>query len=107
MLELHFITQEQYDEASKQPLVVKGAGKEFSVHAEYVAEMVRQMMYAQYREEAYTRGLNVVTTIDSADQDVAYHALRKGLMDYERRHGYRGPEAFIDLPTYEDQGQQA
>jgi Membrane carboxypeptidase/penicillin-binding protein len=59
---LHYITQEQYDEASKQPLVVKGAGKEFSVHAEYVAEMVRQMMYAQYREEAYTRGLNVVTT---------------------------------------------
>src|SRR6201996_797676 len=61
MLELHYITQEQYDEASHQPLVVKGSGKEFSVHAEYVAEMVRQMMYAQYREEAYTRGLNVVT----------------------------------------------
>ncbi|NYH17464.1 penicillin-binding protein 1A [Paraburkholderia bryophila] len=107
MLELRYITQEQYDEASKQPLVVKGAGKEFSVHAEYVAEMVRQMMYAQYREEAYTRGLNVVTTIDSADQDVAYRALRKGLMDYERRHGYRGPEAFIDLPSDADDREQA
>jgi penicillin-binding protein 1A len=107
MYELHYITQEQYDEASKQPLVVKGAGKEFSVHAEYVAEMVRQMMYAQYREEAYTRGLNVVTTIDSADQDVAYRALRKGLMDYERRHGYRGPEAFIDLPSDADDREQA
>src|SRR5580698_97562 len=66
MLELHYITHEQYDEAAKQPLVVKGVGREFSVHAEYVAEMVRQMMYTQYREEAYTRGLNVVTTIDSA-----------------------------------------
>ncbi|MFM0671978.1 penicillin-binding protein 1A [Paraburkholderia sediminicola] len=107
MYELHYITQEQFDEASKQPLVVKGAGKEFSVHAEYVAEMVRQMMYAQYREEAYTRGLNVVTTIDSADQDVAYRALRKGLMDYERRHGYRGPEAFIDLPSDADDREQA
>ncbi|MFL9900930.1 penicillin-binding protein 1A [Paraburkholderia fungorum] len=107
MHELHYITQEQYDEASKQPLIVKGAGKEFSVHAEYVAEMVRQMMYAQYREEAYTRGLNVVTTIDSADQDVAYRALRKGLMDYERRHGYRGPEAFIDLPSDADDREQA
>ncbi|ANB74178.1 penicillin-binding protein [Paraburkholderia phytofirmans OLGA172] len=107
MYELHYITQEQYDEASRQPLVVKGAGKEFSVHAEYVAEMVRQMMYAQYREEAYTRGLNVVTTIDSADQDVAYRALRKGLMDYERRHGYRGPEAFIDLPSDADDREQA
>ncbi len=107
MYELHYITQEQYEEASKQPLVVKGAGKEFSVHAEYVAEMVRQMMYAQYREEAYTLGLNVVTTIDSADQDVAYRALRKGLMDYERRHGYRGPEAFIDLPSDADDREQA
>ncbi len=107
MVELHYITQEQYDEASRQALVVKGAGKEFSVHAEYVAEMVRQMMYAQYREEAYTRGLNVVTTIDSADQDVAYRALRKGLMDYERRHGYRGPEAFIDLPSDAEDREQA
>jgi len=107
MYELHYINQQQYDEASRQALVIKGAGKEFSVHAEYVAEMVRQMMYAQYREEAYTRGLNVVTTIDSADQDVAYRALRKGLMDYERRHGYRGPEAFINLPSDADDREQA
>jgi penicillin-binding protein 1A len=107
MLELHFITEEQYDDAVKQPLVVKGLGREFSVHAEYVAEMVRQMMYAQYREEAYTRGLNVVTTIDSADQDVAYRATRRGLMDYERRHGYRGPEAFINLPMDASEREQA
>jgi penicillin-binding protein 1A len=107
MLELNYITQQQYGDALKQPLIVKGAGREFSVHAEYVTEMVRQMMYAQYREEAYTRGLNVVTTIDSADQDVAYRALRKGLMDYERRHGYRGPEAFIDLPADADEREQA
>ena len=107
MLELHYITEAQYDEAVKQPLVVKGLGREFSVHAEYVAEMVRQMMYAQYREEAYSRGLNVVTTIDSADQDVAYRALRRGLMDYERRHGYRGPEAFIELPANASEREQA
>nr|WP_269510488.1 penicillin-binding protein 1A [Burkholderia sp. IMCC1007] len=107
MLELNFITREQYDEAVAQPLVVKGAGREFSVHAEYVAEMVRQMMYAQYREETYTRGFNVVTTIDSADQQVAYTALRKGIMDYERRHGYRGPEGFIQLPAAADDREQA
>ncbi|HDR8984312.1 TPA: penicillin-binding protein 1A [Burkholderia vietnamiensis] len=107
MLELNFITREQYDEAVAQPLVVKGAGREFSVHAEYVAEMVRQMMYAQYREETYTRGFNVVTTIDSADQQVAYTALRKGIMDYERRHGYRGPEGFIELPSGADDREQA
>ncbi|WP_156429928.1 penicillin-binding protein 1A [Burkholderia sp. FL-7-2-10-S1-D7] len=107
MLELNFITRAQYDEAVAQPLAVKGAGREFSVHAEYVAEMVRQMMYAQYREETYTRGFNVVTTIDSADQQVAYTALRKGIMDYERRHGYRGPEGFIDLPAGADDREQA
>ncbi|KQR84885.1 penicillin-binding protein [Burkholderia sp. Leaf177] len=107
MYELRYITREQYEEAAKQPLVVKGAGREFSVHAEYVAEMVRQMMYAQYREEAYTLGLNVVTTIDSADQDAAYRAVRKGLMDYEHRHGYRGPEGFIDLPADPDDREQA
>ncbi|KWF20441.1 penicillin-binding protein [Burkholderia pseudomultivorans] len=107
MLELNFITREQYDEAVAQPLVVKGAGREYSVHAEYVAEMVRQMMYAQYREETYTRGFNVVTTIDSADQQVAYTALRKGIMDYERRHGYRGPEGFIELPAGADDREQA
>ena len=107
MLELHYITQQQYEDAAKQPLVVKGAGREFSVHAEYVAEMVRQMMYTQYREDAYTLGLNVVTTIDSADQDAAYRAVRKGLMDYEHRHGYRGPEAYIDLPADPDDREQA
>ncbi|VXC48891.1 Penicillin-insensitive transglycosylase / Penicillin-sensitive transpeptidase [Burkholderia sp. 8Y] len=107
MRELGFITEDEYEQAARQPLVVKGQGREFSVHAEYVAEMVRQMMYAQYREEAYTRGLNVVTTIDSADQDAAYRAVRKGLMDYERRHGYRGPEGFIDLPSRADDREQA
>ncbi|WP_155714103.1 penicillin-binding protein 1A [Burkholderia cepacia] len=107
MLELNFISREQYDEAVAQPLVVKGPGRDFSVHAEYVAEMVRQMMYAQYHEETYTRGFNVVTTIDSADQQVAYTALRKGIMDYERRHGYRGPEGFIELPAGADDREQA
>ncbi|MEK7912306.1 penicillin-binding protein 1A [Burkholderia contaminans] len=107
MLELNFISREQYDEAVAQPLIVKGPGRDFSVHAEYVAEMVRQMMYAQYREETYTRGFNVVTTIDSADQQVAYTALRKGIMDYERRHGYRGPEGFIELPAGADDREQA
>ncbi|ABO05584.1 penicillin-binding, 1A family protein [Burkholderia mallei NCTC 10247] len=107
MLELNFITREQYDEALAEPLVVKSPSREYSVHAEYVAEMVRQMMYAQYKDEAYTRGLNVVTTIDSADQTLAYRALRKGLMTYNRRHGYRGPEGFIELPANADDREQA
>ncbi|GAB7523889.1 penicillin-binding protein 1A [Paraburkholderia sp. 2C] len=102
MLDLRYITQDQYDQAVKEDIHAKVAGNEYSVHAEYIAEMVRQMMYAQYKDETYTRGLNVVTTIDSADQDAAYQAVRKGIMDYERRHGYRGPEGFIELPANAD-----
>jgi penicillin-binding protein 1A len=102
MLDLRYITQDQYNQAVKEDIHAKVSGNEYSVHAEYIAEMVRQMMYAQYKDETYTRGLNVVTTIDSADQDAAYQAVRKGVMDYERRHGYRGPEGFIELPQNAD-----
>lgn len=107
MFELGYITKPQYDEAIKEPMHTKAAGNEYSVHAEYVAEMVRQMMYAQYKDETYTRGLTVTTTIDSADQDAAYHAVRKGVMDYERRHGYRGPEGFVELPAPGDDRDEA
>ncbi|KAG0163601.1 hypothetical protein DFQ28_005596 [Apophysomyces sp. BC1034] len=98
MLELHYISADQYDAALREPLGLKTVSTPYSVHAEYVAEMVRQMMYAQYHDETYTRGFEVVTTIDSADQEAAYRAVRKGMMDYDRRHGYRGPEGFIALP---------
>ncbi|MFL9872061.1 penicillin-binding protein 1A [Paraburkholderia megapolitana] len=107
MLDLKYITQDQYDQAVKEDIHTKTAGNEYSVHAEYVAEMVRQMMYAQYRDETYTRGLNVTTTIDSADQTAAYDAVRKGVMDYERRHGYRGPEGYVELPPPGDDRDQA
>jgi penicillin-binding protein 1A len=107
MFDLRYITQDQYDQAVKEDIHAKVAGNEYSVHAEYIAEMVRQMMYAQYKDETYTRGLNVVTTIDSADQDAAYEAVRKGIMDYERRHGYRGPEGFIELPPNADDREEA
>ncbi|WP_235090500.1 MULTISPECIES: penicillin-binding protein 1A [Mycetohabitans] len=107
MLELRYITQDQYDQAIHEDLHVRTAGNEYSVHAEYVAEMVRQAMYAQYRDEAYTRGLTVTTTIDSADQAAAYDAVRKGVLDYERRHGYRGPEAGIELPPAGGERDQA
>jgi penicillin-binding protein 1A len=107
MLGLNYITKDQYDQAVKEEIHTKAAGNEYSVHAEYVAEMVRQMMYAQYKDETYTRGLNVVTTIDSGDQDAAYRAVRKGVMDYERRHGYRGPEGFVELPGNSDDRDQA
>ena len=93
-----FITAEQAKAAKAEELKIRSGPDSSRVHAEYVAEMVRQMIYAQYGGEAYTRGLNVYTTLNAADQDTAYKALRRGIMDYERRQIYRGPEKFITLP---------
>ncbi|MGH8786240.1 MAG: penicillin-binding protein 1A [Cupriavidus necator] len=107
MRDLRYITPEQYDEAVRSELKVRTEGNEFSTHAEYVAEIVRQLMYAQYREETYTRGLTVYTTLTKPDQDAAYESVRTGIMNYERKHGYRGPEAFIDLPSDPAEREQA
>jgi penicillin-binding protein 1A len=98
MLANGFITEEQADAARNQVLKLR-APSEAPVHAEYVAEMVRQMMVSQYGAEATTRGLDVHVTVDSAAQGVAYRALRRGLLDYERRQVYRGPEDYVDLPA--------
>jgi penicillin-binding protein 1A len=99
MEENGFITAEEAQAAKKQELVVRSGPDNTRVHAEYIAETVRQLVYAQYGDEAYTRGLNVFTTVNAAQQDAAYRALRKGIMDYERRQIYRGPEEFLDLPA--------
>ncbi|MBB3120208.1 penicillin-binding protein 1A [Pseudoduganella violacea] len=99
MAQLGYITPAQYEAAKNEQLKVKTDSSEFGVHAEYVAEMARQLVYEQFKEDTYTRGLNVFTTITKADQDAAYLALRRGVMDYEKRHTYRGPEAYIDIPS--------
>ena len=93
-----FITSAQAVAAKAEEIVVKtgpGAGR---VHAEFIAETVRQLVFNQYGDQTYTRGLNVYTTLLAADHTAAYKALRKGIMDYERRQIYRGPEKFVDLP---------
>jgi penicillin-binding protein 1A len=107
MLSLGYITQEEYDKAKDQVLKIKTNSNEFGVHAEYVAEMTRQLVYDQFKEDAYTRGLNVYTTITKADQDAAYLALRRGVMDYEKRHGYRGPEGYMEIPAAKDEAEDA
>jgi penicillin-binding protein 1A len=93
-----FITEAQHDAALAQVLRYRTQA-DTAVHAEFVSETARQLVFAQYGEETYTRGLNVYLTVDAADQLVAYRALRKGLMDYELRQVYRGPEAYVDLPA--------
>ena len=99
MLENGFITAQEAETAKQQVLQIKTAAARHQGHADYVTEMVRQAMFAQYGEETYTRGLDVVTTIIHADQEAAYKALRRGIMDFERRQVYRGPEKFISLPA--------
>ncbi|MEO8124504.1 MAG: transglycosylase domain-containing protein, partial [Burkholderiales bacterium] len=98
MLENGFITREQRDAALEQKLIYHPR-QELPVHAEYVAETARQLVFNQYGAEAYTRGLNVTLTINSTDQATAYRALRHGIMTYEQRQFYRGPEAYVDLPA--------
>ena len=99
MQEAGFITAEQADAARKEELHLRDAADPTRLHAEYVAETVRQLMFAQYGDSTYTRGLKVYTTLVAADQAAAYQALRRGIMDYEKRQIYRGPEKFVDLPA--------
>ncbi|EHL22712.1 1A family penicillin-binding protein [Acidovorax sp. NO-1] len=99
MEENGFITAAQAAQAKDEELKIRTGPDNTRVHAEYVAEMARQLIFAQYGNEAYTRGLNVYTTLNAAEQEVAYVALRKGIMDYERRQQYRGPEKFVTLPS--------
>ncbi|HEX6735917.1 MAG TPA: penicillin-binding protein 1A [Azonexus sp.] len=100
MMELGHITAAQHEAAVKEPLVIKRELSEFSVHAEFAAEMARQLAAEQFPDEVYSRGMKVYTTLVKAEQEAAYTALRKGVMDYDRRHGYRGAESFLDMSQF-------
>ena len=97
MFSTGFITEAQHDEALAEELRYRQQS-DAAVHAEYLTETARQLVVTQYGDEAYTRGLNVYLTVHAADQLVAHRALRRGLMDYELRQVYRGPEAYVNLP---------
>ena len=97
MHDLGYISAAEFKGAEKQPVHVKRESQEFGMHADYVAEMARQAMYDRHQEDTYTKGFKVYTTVRRADQEAAYKAVRQGVLDYDRRHGYRGPEGIIDL----------
>src|SRR5258706_3283196 len=99
MADLGYIAAAQYDEAVKAPVRARREVNEYSIHAEFAAEMVRQALADQYPEEVYTRGFRVYTTLRKADQEAAYASLRKGVLEYDRQHGYRNPEGFVELPA--------
>jgi penicillin-binding protein 1A len=97
MLELNYITQAEYDEARLSPMESRLHGASIEADAPYVAEMVRNEMQAKYGDGVYTAGYKVYTTIDSRLQAAATVALRTGLLEYDRRHGYRGATAKVDV----------
>ena len=97
MHDLDYLAEPDWKAAQQAVLQVKRDINDFGVRADHVAEMARQMVVERFPEEAYTHGLRVVTTITRTDQQAAYAALRRGVMDYDRRHGYRGAEAYADM----------
>ena len=99
MRELQLISDEELAAADKQAIVVKRQINEYPVRAEFFAEMVRQAIYERYQEDAYAKGIRVYTTLNTAHQEAAYAAVRRGVLDYDRRHGYRGPERYVELPA--------
>ncbi|MEN9866024.1 MAG: mrcA [Pseudomonadota bacterium] len=102
MQDVGYITAAQYQAAKGEPLQLRPA-KSVTSHAQYVAEMARIAMVEQFKEEAYTRGISVITTINKAEQDVAWESVQRNVLAYDQRHGYRGPEAVLEA----DQSHQA
>ncbi len=97
MHELEFITEEEFTSASNEPVSAQLHGSLNELSAPYVADMVREQMLQLYGEEAYNQGLSVYTTIKAPLQKAANEALHQNLMDYEYRHGYRGPVKNVPL----------
>ncbi|MDX1513044.1 MAG: penicillin-binding protein 1A [Gammaproteobacteria bacterium] len=107
MRELNFITQAQHDQAASAPVNASVHGLAVEVNAPYVAEMARVFMEKRLGDDAYTGGYKVFTTIDSRLQEAAKTALRNALMDYDLRHGYRGPELQLDPVSAREDLQKA
>ena len=103
MKSLGYLTDAEYKQAMEQPIVVKSAegtpAGGYAIHGEYVAELARQLLYSVYQDNIYSRGFNIYTTVNSQNQEVAYKAVRDGILDYTRRSRYPGPIDDIDLPS--------
>lgn len=94
---LNQISNDELERLEKQPIPIKKPSAPLAMPAHYITEMVRQVIYDRYQEETYSKGISVYTTIRQLDQAAAYRALRKNVLEYDRRHGYRGPEGYVDL----------
>lgn len=99
MLEVGWLSADNYRKAMAEPLRLNPSQREsFAFRADYVAEMARAALFEQYGDSSYVSGLRVYTTVRRKDQEAANAALRQGVLEYDRRHGYRGPEGQVALP---------
>jgi penicillin-binding protein 1A len=92
-----FIDEAAYEKAVMKPLVFKTSKKPRDLAADYVAEIVRDALYKKYQDDIYVNGLKVYTTVRKVNQEAANAAVRDGILNYEMRHGYRGPEKNLDF----------
>lgn len=104
MLDVGFIEQEAFLYATESPVTAKYHSREIEAYAPYAAEMVRTQLLDEYGDDLYTRGLRVFTTIKAQHQQAAMNSLRQALIDYDQRHGFRGPlaELVVDENATED-----
>ena len=93
--EEHYITEEAYQEAIKEPVTAHFHGINLGARAPYVAEMIRQSLYEHFGHAAYTKGYKVYTTINASLQNKADEVVESHLLAYDHRHGYRGAVAHL------------
>ena len=98
MYDLSFISDAEYQAALKEKLRVRHDISISEAPGEYIAEMARLLMVERYQDATYTSGFKIYTTLRKVDQEAAAEAVRQGVLDYDRRHGWRGPEAQLNLP---------
>ena len=100
MVDVGWLSQAGYEAALAEPLRLNPTPRDASpLRADHFAEMVRAAIVEQHGEKVYVEGYRVYTTLRRRDQEAAVAALRAGVLDYDRRHGYRGPEAYVNLPS--------
>ncbi len=92
-----YVDEEAYDLARVEPVTAELHATRTIADAQYVAELIRARLFEEYGEDAYKTGLKAYTSVDGELQQVANRALRQVLLDYNRRHGYRGPIKNIDM----------
>lgn len=97
MHSLGYLDDVHYAAAREEDIRVLPERRSLPLRAEWASEMARQLTYEMFKDEAYTSGLKVQTTIVAKDQRAANMAVRKSVIDYDRKHGYRGPEAYLEM----------